>query len=557
MDFTYFGRLVLNGVEIARVASEYEDWIFGRGRYSRNRQRRLDLGIGQAWPPRDWRPSIDLRGDHDCQLSLRAEDETFIFRWVHRDAAHGEVLWHNLARLRAADGNVLVEHGVARSAPRDAVLAPLATCPKVLASLIEVYGGRVQPKELCTGRPASVHRGDVAEFVRYVLLDHRRDAPVVLVSPTKDDGRLLVEPVSLSSSLVGMASVAVLSEKEATYALGDALAEQGFDRQFSCFDGGVRIYEAPLNPSQSPYQHRLWLRKRIEGIAPDLRQAVVAGEVAARLVARQMPWTFRSIVEDFDKGQRRRVAEALIAKVSQPVPGEVRSPDTEAQIIALKSQLDEALRMQDFFDEEFRKAEERAVAAAEEGERLQRERDERSAYIEDLQRQFDEIKRGRAAGGLSTELAAALEAAIRGSPTVEQALLVLSALYPERLVVLDTAWRSARKSEAFQSSDRAFRLLHLLVTEYWEALASGQGDTEARKVFGNSYAPSESELTEGNKRARALRTFSVDGRDVEMFQHLKIGVKDSVHETWRTYFTWDAEKRRVLIGHCGPHLDLR
>lgn len=64
-------------------------------------------------------------------------------------------------------------------------------------------------------------------------------------------------------------------------------------------------------------------------------------------------------------------------------------------------------------------------------------------------------------------------------------------------------------------------------------------------------------LSEGNRRARALRTFRVDGHDVEMFQHLKIGVKDSVYETWRTYFTWDAERRRILIGHCGPHLDLR
>ncbi len=42
-----------------------------------------------------------------------------------------------------------------------------------------------------------------------------------------------------------------------------------------------------------------------------------------------------------------------------------------------------------------------------------------------------------------------------------------------------------------------------------------------------------------------------------MFQYLKIGVKDSVHETWRTYFTWDPKARRIVIGHCGPHLDLR
>ena len=76
-------------------------------------------------------------------------------------------------------------------------------------------------------------------------------------------------------------------------------------------------------------------------------------------------------------------------------------------------------------------------------------------------------------------------------------------------------------------------------------------------MLGNACAPSESEVSEANKRARSLRTFRHDGGDVEMFQHLKIGVKDSVYETWRTYFIWDAEKRLVVIGHCGPHLDLR
>jgi len=39
-----------------------------------------------------------------------------------------------------------------------------------------------------------------------------------------------------------------------------------------------------------------------------------------------------------------------------------------------------------------------------------------------------------------------------------------------------------------------------------------------------------------------------------MWQHLKIGVKDSENRTLRLHFCWDAELWQVVIGHCGKHL---
>jgi hypothetical protein len=40
-----------------------------------------------------------------------------------------------------------------------------------------------------------------------------------------------------------------------------------------------------------------------------------------------------------------------------------------------------------------------------------------------------------------------------------------------------------------------------------------------------------------------------------MMKHLKIGVKDSVAETLRIHFEWDDGDRKIIIGHCGSHLD--
>jgi hypothetical protein len=55
-----------------------------------------------------------------------------------------------------------------------------------------------------------------------------------------------------------------------------------------------------------------------------------------------------------------------------------------------------------------------------------------------------------------------------------------------------------------------------------------------------------------------LRTVIHAGQPHVLWSHLKIGAKqDSDAETFRAHFEWLAGERRILIGHCGPHLDLR
>lgn len=144
--------------------------------------------------------------------------------------------------------------------------------------------------------------------------------------------------------------------------------------------------------------------------------------------------------------------------------------------------------------------------------------------------------------------------AIEQDPTLTESLIVISILFPDRVEILRTAWESADDSKTFQYKRQAFELLWKLATEYWEALVNGKGDVEARNIFGNHYAANEGEA-EKNARARQLRTFEYHDELVEMMRHLKIGVKDSVAETWRTYFYWDAGDRKIVIGHCGCHLD--
>ncbi|MCP9883416.1 hypothetical protein KBY65_13225 [Cyanobium sp. Alchichica 3B3-8F6] len=133
--------------------------------------------------------------------------------------------------------------------------------------------------------------------------------------------------------------------------------------------------------------------------------------------------------------------------------------------------------------------------------------------------------------------------------------LVSEELCPGNLLVLDSAWSSADQVKGFEHSDQLFELLWLLATGYREQKLAGAPDRIAGQVFGgSSYAPRESQTIESNPQAKRARTFSYGSKAVEMWQHLKIGAKDSENRTLRIHFCWDEELGQVVIGHCGKHL---
>jgi hypothetical protein len=133
--------------------------------------------------------------------------------------------------------------------------------------------------------------------------------------------------------------------------------------------------------------------------------------------------------------------------------------------------------------------------------------------------------------------------------------LVSEELCPGRLLVLDSAWSAADQARGFEHGDQLFELLWLLTTAYREQKLAGAPDRIAGQVFrGSTYAARESQTIESNPQARRARTFSYRGQGVEMWEHLKIGAKDSENRTLRIHFCWDEELGQVVIGHCGKHL---
>lgn len=137
-------------------------------------------------------------------------------------------------------------------------------------------------------------------------------------------------------------------------------------------------------------------------------------------------------------------------------------------------------------------------------------------------------------------------------------LRLIALLYGDgRVVVLPSAYKAAEGSSNFQFGERLYKILTLLVTEYRDALVAGRPDAEARHILGGAYRANESEITSSTHKYARLRVFQYEGREVEMFQHLAIGVENSEERTIRCHFYWDVSKKRMVIGYLGPHLATR
>jgi len=168
---------------------------------------------------------------------------------------------------------------------------------------------------------------------------------------------------------------------------------------------------------------------------------------------------------------------------------------------------------------------------------------------------------GAASGASEQELSERLFNSLRALAAKErlkprQCLqLVSEELCPGHVLVLESAWNSADQAKGFEHGGQLFELLWVLATGFRQRKLDGAPDMVAGQVFGaNSYAPRESQTIERNPQARRARTFSYGGKTVEMWQHLKIGAKDSENRTLRLHFCWDVDLGQVVIGHCGKHL---
>ncbi|WP_293885457.1 hypothetical protein [Thiolapillus sp.] len=362
-----------------------------------------------------------------------------------------------------------------------------------------------------------------------------RSYPIVIISPLRD-GKYLVAPERIRSLLIGIADVVAIQQGANTYKIEDILG-----RRYAAWRGAINIVFKPRRGGKPSYCESILLHP------DDLNNLLEEGksiesEVLAIITHRtNLPCSWQHISLDV---VNRKILRRQLGKSIE----RAKQNNETAEYVALLEEADRELQEKD-----------NEVAI------LRSDLEETTVEARKLQADIDGLKYALSGRESSTDentdeveaitpLREAISAVFKDDPSLEQSLTIISALFPDRVVVLESAYSSARDSIQFRYGSKAFKLLWNLAIGYWEALASGLGDGQAKDVFGhNAFAANESEVLSAAGKSR--RTFHYRGRDIEMQKHLKIGVKDSVAETLRVHFEWLSDEQRIVIGYCGKHLD--
>lgn len=376
-------------------------------------------------------------------------------------------------------------------------------------------------------------------FLREVERDER-SYPIVILSANRDN-EYPVAAERLRSILVGLADVVRVPAEEDTFAI-----EELVGRRFMAFGGALNILFPGRQGDRGLFYETVLLRP--DEIADLLESGhSIESEVLSTITHRtNLPFSWRHI-----SPEKVRQA-ALRAQLAQMIERAKASDQLE--------EIKEYVALLEFSDKELQSKDKELARIRSNYEEKEQEVRALQADITNLKHALSGVQSSEDEGVYLAEFLAPLRdsvAAIRnGRPSLQQTVDLIATLYSDRLVFLETAKGSAKESDrgGFRQGAKAFDLLQKLATEYWQQLADGKSDQQAKAVFGqNAYAANEASTLSNDGKRR--RTFSYHGRDFLMEKHLKHGVKDSVAETLRVHFEWLAHERKIIVGHCGKHLD--
>lgn len=106
----------------------------------------------------------------------------------------------------------------------------------------------------------------------------------------------------------------------------------------------------------------------------------------------------------------------------------------------------------------------------------------------------------------------------------------------------------------YSQPTKLLQALKLLVDDYTSTINSGTPDSVAKNLIEPHYAANESPTTMSNERLKKMRSFTFNGKDIVMEQHLTIGSMRDKAKTVQVYFAIINELPH--IGYVGEHLEI-
>ena len=415
--------------------------------------------------------------------------------------------------------------------------APAPSAPGVIAQLIKLKTkGWVAMSGAMplSDEPLDLPPG-LGDKVVTMLTDGEREAPLVLVSRLFPSGDIPLAVENVARLMAGAATFFVSQGPDV-----DKELEALLPTHLRCWGGRVRVYQpgAKVNYEPDGRRHRFFHPQEIETLGhAEVERRLVAG-IARRPKLRTSDGV--ASIEDVFAKQREVRLQALKAELGDSKDKEyllLYAEDNESlrgEVKQLRQEIDDLLLRAEQAEDDRQAAEAQKQTAWA----------ERSAALKQVQ---------------ATEARLAALGSLREMPRTLPAIVQMMAdLHGHRLAFTPDAIASANEASYCDRPNEladAWRALFEMATTLHDIFFQEQAN-EVEKPFvertGIEIAMAETKATQKNPKLMRLRRQSFEGREIDIVPHVKLGTDQ---RPFRIHFAVDREKQRIVVGHCGDHLD--
>lgn len=494
-----------------------ESWFFRYGRWTKDREPYVfvetarTIGAGTDSVPEFWAVRMQIR------------DPSNSFRFWTTDIGIKTMAGEDLEV--AVTVSNYVRPGYFGEEP-----TPQFSSPKIVHKLLHPAFGP-HSGDLPLQLSAVYYRAADVPHLRKLMASPSRRCPIVILSRHRTHGEPLIDPRGLTTKAAGTAAFYVSADGYAESELIDALPDR-----FRVMGGMIRIFMPGVrfDSEQDAGRHRYYSTSQIE----NLGEATVATEII-RSLTRRMDWSDHRLVFSVEEVKDRYRKQRLNELKAAP------SNDSVDELLELLTADNDSLtgRVQE----------------------LETDLEEMGTSVEHLRFELDHFK-DRAINAESDlgklKSATDLDTMLQEIPEdVDGCLRLTASIYSDRIEIADSAFKTASDARINKLSGQLptiWKLLRSIPTAlynlYFELNLDGTRLEERyQEQTGFELALTEGSMTRNDKTLMSLRNIPYEGQDYFMEPHVKFGTK--APRLLRVHFAFDNDKRRIVIGHCGDHLD--
>ena len=481
---------------------------------------------------------------------IMSKSTAWAMEYTHRDAEEMNVYWVSEIGLRyfGNSNKLVVSVKISYKLSTEYALTgrnflPDVSIPWCVAGLIETfddcrfYSGD-RDITLCIGKPVFVTNDEILNDLETLLPSSDRKLAIVLLCG--DSQQLKDEAVFFAKNMFAKALVYVVPYQMSNPKFRSFIKRYGMVFQECRFVPPFTVYGRTLQDS-------LKYRVNIKDVANKRRATILKAWLGIH------PVNENGGVPDVANVQlllRRELYAKVVQSMKQYVPKE--------NFEKIKLELDEVSGL-------FLLSEEENKKTREEKKRLADRVDELEFKKEELEEEKKEIKSKHATEifniqmkqqGVARKTLTNLNVLPREYPDTLIGLKAFERFYGNLLFAV-SAWTSAEEySSRFEDVRIAWEMLYDLDQVLWQLIFSDVSINVAKEFNSNSrfeYAAGEGRMTTRDNELAATRKFEYQGKTYEMWKHLKYSNRTG--KQLRIYFDIDHEKRKLIVGHIGDHLD--